>query len=145
MDPAPHIGRCLRPMGPVRVSGYDVAEILSRVLGRSVTYTPISGRFFSRVARAYWFPTFQIAQVVRYAEELREGVYDQQPNDVVARVTGRPAEDFETIARRYLAEPDRIWPGMSAGRCSRRCGSARASWPPRPRTCRPGRRRSRIR
>lgn len=115
MDPAPYVGRCLRPTGPALLSGHDVAGALERVMGRSVRYAPVSGRFFSRVATVSGFPPFQIAQVVRYAEECASGAFAQPPTDVVEAVTGRPAEDFESLSRRYLSQPSLIWPGLSAG------------------------------
>ena len=113
--PEDYVGRCLRPMGPELLSPPDVAGILGRVLGRRVRYRDVSTRLFVKAARAQGFPTFQIAQMRHYAAELRAGVYAQEPNDHVLEVTGRPPENFETIARRYVAEPDRIVPGFGPG------------------------------
>ena len=48
-------------------------------------------------------------------------VYAEGPHDwphlgpIVEELTGRPAEDFESIARRYLADPELILHGFSAG------------------------------
>jgi NAD(P)H dehydrogenase (quinone) len=114
MTPAPHIGRCLRPTGPELLSPADVAEILGDVLGRPVRYRPVSTRMFIKAARAQGFPTFQIAQVRHYADELRRGVYADVTDDVRA-VTGRPAEPFRETARRYLDDPGAVMPGLRAG------------------------------
>ncbi len=115
VDPAPHLGACLRPMGPRRVHPSDVAEILANVLGRDVAYRPISERMFTKFARAQGFPMFQIAQVRHYAAECRAGVFGQEPNDHVERVTGRPPEDLETTIRRYVERPSKIMPGLQRG------------------------------
>jgi len=37
------------------------------------------------------------------------------PTDHVEMLTGRPAEDIETIARRYIKHPELIAPGIRAG------------------------------
>ena len=61
------------------------------------------------------FPLFAIAQLRHYAQEMRSGVYDQQPSGHVEEVCARPAEDFETTARRYVANPGLIYPGLELG------------------------------
>lgn len=113
--PAAHIGQCLRPMGPTRVHGSDVARVLGGALKRTVKYRPVSESMFVKFARAQGFPLFQIAQVRHYAQECREGVFGQEPNDHVQRVTGRPPETMETIAHRFVHDPGRVMPGLSLG------------------------------
>lgn len=114
MNPAPFVGRCLRPTGPALLAPTEVASILGDVLGRRVRYQSVSTRMFIKAARAQGFPTFQIAQVRHFAEELRAGVY-ADVTDHVAEVTGREPEPFVQTARRYLAEPARIMPGLRTG------------------------------
>jgi NAD(P)H dehydrogenase (quinone) len=115
MNPAPYVGRCLRPTGPELLASTDVAEILGRVLERTVRYQDASEAMFVKFARAQGFPLFQIAQVRHYAAEVRAGAYGQPPTEHVHEVTGRPPEDFETIARRYVADPTRVMPGLRLG------------------------------
>jgi uncharacterized protein YbjT (DUF2867 family) len=109
-DPAPYIGRCLRPTGPKLLSPDDVAGVLGELLGRRVRYRDVSTRMFIKAARAQGYPTFQIAQVRHYAAELRAGAF-ADVTDHFEEVVGRPPEDFATIARRYLDEPWRVAPG----------------------------------
>ncbi|MBV1857319.1 MAG: NmrA family NAD(P)-binding protein [Nannocystaceae bacterium] len=113
--PQSHIGQCLRPMGPKRMHGSDVAQVLGSALNRKVSYRPVSESMFVKFARAQGFPLFQIAQVRHYARECREGVFAQEPNDHVQRVTGRAPEGMETIVRRFRDDPTRIMPGFSLG------------------------------
>ncbi len=115
IDPAPHLGQCLRPMGPRRVHSSEVAGLVGRVLNRTVTYRPVSEAMFVKFARASGFPLFQIAQVRHYAAECRAGVYGQEPNDHVQRVSGRPPEDLESTIRRYVQDPTKIMPGLQRG------------------------------
>jgi uncharacterized protein YbjT (DUF2867 family) len=115
-DPAPYIGRCLRPTGPKLLSPDDVADVLGDVVGRRVRYRDVSTRMFIKAARAQGFPTFQIAQVRHYAAEHRAGAF-ADVTDHLAEVVGRAPEDFATIAHRYLDEPGRVMPGLrTAGR-----------------------------
>jgi NAD(P)H dehydrogenase (quinone) len=121
-DPARYIGRCLRPTGPRLISTEDVASTIGEVLGRRVRYRDVSTRMFVKAARALRFPTFQIAQVRHYAAELRAGAF-ADVTDHYEEVVGRPPEDFATIARRYLAEPGSIMPGLEREAASARSPS----------------------
>ncbi len=60
--------------------------------------------------------TFEIAHLRFFFEELRGGTYAVgAPTNHVQEICSRPPESFETIARRYIAQPDRIVPGLRAG------------------------------
>ena len=105
IDPAPHVGKSYRPTGPVLLSPDDIAATFSRVLGRKVRYMNVSPKMFLKAATAQGYPAFQIAQLHHYLEEHRRTALTvNAPNDTVRTVGGREAEDFETIARRYIAE-----------------------------------------
>jgi len=123
-NPAPYVGRFLRPMGPELISGEDASQALSRVLDRKVRYQDASLSMFTKAALAQGFPKFDIAQIRRYAEEIRAGAFGQTPNDHVREVVGRAPEGFESIARRYVANPDLIYPGLRAGSVPRTLGLA---------------------
>lgn len=115
-DPAPHIGKTYRPTGPALLSPAEIADIMGHVLGRKVTYKDTSFRMFQKAAIAQGYPIEQIAHVRYYADEVREGAYAiGAPTDTVEAITGSPAEDFETTARRYFANPELVYPGLTAG------------------------------
>lgn len=115
-DPAPHIGKTYRPTGPALLTPEDIATVLARLMNRKVVYKDVPFAAFSRAALAMGFPLDELVHVERYAAELRGGAYAfGAPNDHVARVTGDAAEPFEDTARRYLAYPDLIYPGLRAG------------------------------
>jgi len=113
-NPAPYVGRCLRPTGPRLLSPQDVAVSMGELLGRRIRYRDVSMRMFAKAAVAQGFPTFQIAQVRHYAAELRAGAFADVTNHV-EEVCGRPPEGFTEIARRYLNEPERVMPGLRLG------------------------------
>jgi len=59
---------------------------------------------------------FVVAGVRHYMEEMRAGTYAVgAPTDHVEQVCGRPAEDFEVTARRFIEHPELVWPGLKIG------------------------------
>jgi NAD(P)H dehydrogenase (quinone) len=112
IDPEPHLGHSYRPTGPELVTPSDYAEILSRVFGRTIRYLDIPFTVLAKSARTIGFDEYTIVQINWYVDELKRGTFAvNAPTDVVERLTGRPAEDMETIARRYLA----TMPGTTRG------------------------------
>lgn len=106
MDPARHAGRIYRPTGPMLLSGNDMAEILTRVLGRAVRLAPMPIGLFLKAARLAGHPPALLSAMAHYVEEHRRGAFAMgAPNDDVARVTGRVAEPFEAVVRRHAALP----------------------------------------
>jgi len=115
-DPHDHIGKSYRPTGPELISGHDAAQTLTTLLGRKVTYNPVSIKMFTKAALAQGFPLFEISQIRQYAIELQHGTFAiGAPTDHVERITGSAPEDFATIAGRYIAKPELINPGLSVG------------------------------
>ncbi len=115
-DPGPHVGKCYRPTGPELVSAPDVAEILTGVVGRKVKHQDIPMKMYLKAATAQGFPTFDIASIRYYAQDLRGGAFAiGAPTTHVEEITGTPPESFETTALRYIARPDLIAPGLRAG------------------------------
>ena len=115
-EPAPHIGKCYRPTGPKLISPHDMADILTDVVGRKVKYQDVSLKMFLKAAKAQGVSAFEIGHIGFYFEEIRGGTYAVgAPTDHVQEICGRPPESFETVARRYIAQPDLIYPGLRAG------------------------------
>lgn len=115
-NPAPHIGKTYRPTGPELLSGNDMARILTGVVGRKVRYNPVSINMFIKAALSQGISPFEVSQIRQYAEDVRRGVFAVgAPTTHVEEVTGRSAESFETIATRYVANPESILKGFSAG------------------------------
>ncbi|MEO0801577.1 MAG: NmrA family NAD(P)-binding protein [Cyanobacteria bacterium J06642_2] len=115
-QPEKHLGKVYRPTGPKLVSGYDVAEIVGRILERSVRYQSVSIPMFSKAAKALGFSNFEVAQIRHYAEEVRHGTYEVgAPTDHFEQVCGRPPEDFEATARRYIQNPELVFSKLRIG------------------------------
>ncbi|GHF65041.1 hypothetical protein GCM10017781_46040 [Deinococcus metalli] len=102
--PAGHAEQTYRPTGPALLSPQDIAGILARVLGHRVAYVDVPFPIFARVARGVGLSDFVIAQYEQYVQDYQRDAFALgAPTDVVQRITGRAPEDFETIARRYVA------------------------------------------
>lgn len=115
-EPESHIGKSYRPTGPKLISGHDAANIFGKILDRNVNYEDIPTTMFTKAAKVIGFSNFEIAQIRRYAEEMRGGTYEVgAPTGHVEQVTGRPPEGFETTARRYIEHPELVFQGLKIG------------------------------
>ncbi len=111
--PEGHAGKTYRPTGPELLSGQDEAAILSKVLGRKVTYRNVPPSMISKILRGR-IPMHGLAIMEQYAIDFQKNAFGiNAPTDVVRRITGREAEDFETIARRYVAITPGVRPGFA--------------------------------
>ncbi len=107
MDPAGHAGKSYRPTGPQLLGADDMAKAIGRAVGRSVRVVPTPTWLFMKTARKAGMPIELMSNVRYYIEDHKHGVFELgAPTNDVLEVTGRPPEDFETIARRYAALPD---------------------------------------
>jgi uncharacterized protein YbjT (DUF2867 family) len=106
MDPARHAGKIYRPTGPALLGGQDMANVIGRAVGRSVRAVPTPAWMFLRGARMIGIPIDILSGVRYYIDDHKRGAFEfGAPTTDVLDMTGRPAEDFETIARRYAALP----------------------------------------
>jgi NAD(P)H dehydrogenase (quinone) len=106
MDPARHAGKSYRPTGPKLLGAEDMAKAIGRAVGRAVGTVPTPTWLFMKTARLGDYPIDLLSGVRYYIEDHKRGVFELgAPTTDVLDVTGRPAEDFETIARRYAALP----------------------------------------
>ena len=106
-DPTRHAGRSYRPTGPKLLSGKEMAEAISRATGKRVLPIGIPQWMFVKTARMQGVDPFEVSGYRFYMEDHRRGAFSARGGvtDVVRELTGSPAEDFETIARRYAAKP----------------------------------------
>jgi NAD(P)H dehydrogenase (quinone) len=106
MDPARHAGKSYRPTGPELLGAGDMAKVIGRAVGRSVRVMTTPTWLFMMAARMGGMPIDLMSNVRYYVEDHKLGAFELgAPTTDVLDVTGSPAEDFETIARRYAAQP----------------------------------------
>lgn len=113
MNPAPHLGKTYRPTSPKLLSTEEIAGIFGKILNRNVRYKNVSTSAFTKAARAQGVSPFEISQIASYADDLRNGAFQLgAPTSHIEEVTGKPPEDFEITARRYIANPALIDPRL---------------------------------
>ena len=100
-------GQRFRPTGPALLAGREMAAVVGRVVGHAVLPVSLPFWMFNKAAR---MGGASVHEVYNYREYLRDHAggafsFDGGVTDVVARLTGTPAEDFEATARRYAAMP----------------------------------------
>lgn len=104
MDPARHAGKSYRPTGPELLGAEEMAKAIGRAVGRSVRFVPTPTWLFMKGARMAGFPIDLFSGIRYYIDDYERGAFALgAPTSDVLDVTGHPAEDFETIARRYAA------------------------------------------
>ena len=106
MNPTRHGGKSYRPTGPEILGAEDMAKAMARAVGRPVRAVPAPAWVFLKGARMAGYPIDVLSNVRYYIDDHRRGAFEWgAPTTDVLDVTGRPAEDFETIARRYAVLP----------------------------------------
>ena len=112
-DPAKHAGKTYRPTGPKLLSTQDMADIIGKILGRKVVAQKMSAHMFRKAVKAAGLPIHTYSQLPYYNEEAFNGTMEvSAPTSVVKDIVGRDPEDFETIARRYIAESSVATPSV---------------------------------
>jgi hypothetical protein len=106
IDPARHAGKTYRPTGPAMISVNEMTQVLGRVIGRRVRHVKVPMWMFLKAARMGGLDELLLSELPYYMHDQDTGAFALGgPTDHVLAVTGRAPEDFETIARRFAAQP----------------------------------------
>lgn len=90
-DPQPHIGKTYPLFGPVEMDYKQIAEELSAVLGRTITYTPSTLEQYRENLESYGLPAFLIQHFLEVAVDYQNGIFagadgEESP---IERITGK--------------------------------------------------------
>jgi uncharacterized protein YbjT (DUF2867 family) len=99
---AAHVGEAYTLTGPEAISYGDVAEKLSRILGRTVTYRDVPPSVTRERLVASGVPAWQVEVQDDFSAALSAG-HASTVTDTVEAVTGRPARTLERFIREHLA------------------------------------------
>jgi uncharacterized protein YbjT (DUF2867 family) len=99
-SPAPHAGNTYRLTGPELVSNYDVAAVLSKLLGRTVTYRELTFDQDKATMIRAGVPE-QVAEMNGQAFTMIADGDAAWLTDDVRALLGRPARSFEQFAADY--------------------------------------------
>ena len=87
-DPASHAGKTYPLYGPTELSQYDIAEMLSQVLGRKISYVPMEIADFNEILKGMGFTPYFLQHMAAVAQDCRDGVCSGT-NDLVEKLTGQ--------------------------------------------------------
>jgi len=102
VSPAPHAGKTYWLSGPELLSNYDVAAILSRLLGRTITYRELTFEENRDAMIRAGVPKL-IAQQNAQAFSLTADGDAAWITDDVPAILSRPARPFEQFAADHAA------------------------------------------
>lgn len=99
-DPAAHAGKIYPLYGPKEMNQFEIAEILSEVLGRKITYHPVEiANYGEHMENDLGHDPWFVQHVISVAQDCRDGIF-AGTNDLVQDITGKPAMSM----REYIEE-----------------------------------------
>jgi (4-alkanoyl-5-oxo-2,5-dihydrofuran-3-yl)methyl phosphate reductase len=95
-----HEGKAYELTGPELLSAHDQVQILSDVLGKSIQCVDIPIQVAAEKLKADGAPAFLVEGLTDAWTLVREGKGTLQTNEV-EKLTGQPAQNFETWCREH--------------------------------------------
>jgi uncharacterized protein YbjT (DUF2867 family) len=107
LSPDKHDGMTYRPTGPALLSGAEMGRIVARAVGHPVLSMKLPWWLFYKVARQQGVDPAEVSNLRAYMDDMERGSFALEGGVTtdLEDVTGTPAEDFETTARRYAGQP----------------------------------------
>ena len=87
-EPAEHTGKTYPLFGAKELSQYEIAGILSEVLGRKITYVPMEIKAYESVLKDMGFNAHFIQHISAVAQDCRDGLF-AGTNDWVEKLSGQ--------------------------------------------------------
>ena len=98
--PMTHAGKTYSLHGPIEMNQAGVAAAVSEVLGRKITYQPISiPRFRARLEKVGW-PAFLTQHLCEVALDYQNGIFSGK-DKVIAEVTGKAPMTVQEFVKRH--------------------------------------------
>ena len=102
-DSAEHVGKTYPLYGPKELTQYEVADILTQVLGRKITYVPVEIEAFSEMWKERGYSPHFRQHISAVAQDCRDGVFSGT-NDLVEKLTGqKPLQLVDYIIKHKAA------------------------------------------
>lgn len=87
-EPAGHIGKTYSLFGPVELNQQEIADEISKVLGREITYVPSTLEQYREHLQKYNLPEFVIQHFLETAIDYQNGIFSGT-DGVIEEVTGQ--------------------------------------------------------
>jgi NAD(P)H dehydrogenase (quinone) len=98
-NPAEHAGKTYPLYGPREISQYEIAEMLTQVLGRKITYVPMEIEPFGQLLKSLGFNDHFVQHISAVAQDCRDGVCSGT-NDLIEKLSGqKPMGMMEYISK----------------------------------------------
>jgi NAD(P)H dehydrogenase (quinone) len=89
-DPKPHAGKVYPLYGPVELNHHEIAEKLTKTLGRPFVYRPLTiPEFRARMENSGRIPRF-VQHIVSVAQDYQDGIFSGTNNVIEDLTGGRP-------------------------------------------------------
>jgi NAD(P)H dehydrogenase (quinone) len=87
-DPGDHAGKVYPLYGPKELSQYEIAGMLTQVLGRKISYVPMEIPAFMEIWKKTGFSVYNHQHIAAVAQDCRDGLFSGT-NDLVEKLTGQ--------------------------------------------------------
>jgi uncharacterized protein YbjT (DUF2867 family) len=101
-NPAPHAGKIYNLNGPVELSQQGVADAVGEVLGRTITYVPITLEEYDQEMSNDGLPPFLRQHLIEVAQDYQHGVFEGE-DSIIAQVTGQAPMTVQAFVEQHLA------------------------------------------
>jgi NAD(P)H dehydrogenase (quinone) len=98
--PGAHAGNTYPLFGPVELTQYEIAEMLSTVLQRKITYMPVEIDAFAKILEPNFTPYF-VQHTSAIAQDFRDGILEGINNNV-EEITGQKPLDMMSFIKKNI-------------------------------------------
>lgn len=104
--PKAHAGKTYNLNGPIELSQQGVADAVGEVLGRKITYVPITLEQYDQEMSDDGLPPFLRQHLIEVAQDYQHGVFEGEDH-IIAQVTGQPPMTVQQFVKLHQKLFDR--------------------------------------
>jgi uncharacterized protein YbjT (DUF2867 family) len=97
-QPAGHIGKTYPLCGPVELNHGQIAEEISAIVGRTITYSPSTREEYRQHLQTYDLPEFVIQHFLEVAVDYQNGIFGGV-DGVIGQITGQAPQTVADFVR----------------------------------------------
>jgi len=101
-NPQPHAGKTYNLNGPIELSQQGVADAVGEVLGRPITYVPISLEQYDKEMTESGLGPFLRQHLIEVAQDYQHGVFEGE-DTIIAEVTGQAPMTVQAFVNLHKA------------------------------------------
>ncbi|MEM5344224.1 NAD(P)H-binding protein [Paraburkholderia azotifigens] len=99
-QPSDHIGKTYPLLGPVEMNQREIADEMSEVLGRKITYSPSTIEQYRTHLERYDLPEFIIQHFLAIAIDYQNGIFSGA-DGVIGEITGRAPQTVSDFVKAH--------------------------------------------